>query len=82
VLQVGKRLVKLTQLEGVGHYGVKLFFDDGHDTGIYTWDYLRELGEGHDILWQEYLKRLEAAGEKREPKDPAVQVVNIMPLKN
>jgi DUF971 family protein len=81
VLQVGKRWVKLTQVEPVGHYGVKLHFDDGHDTGIYTWDYLRELGEGQEQLWQDYLDRLSAAGEHREPRDPAVQVVNIMPLK-
>jgi DUF971 family protein len=82
VLQVGKRWVKLTEVEPVGHYGVKLHFDDGHDTGIYTWDYLRELGEGQEQLWQDYLDRLSAAGAEREPKDPAVQVVNIMPLKS
>lgn len=80
-LQVGKRFVKLTQLEPVGHYGIKLFFDDGHDTGIYTWEYLRELGEHQDVMWQDYLKRLEEAGAKRDPVDPSVQVVNIMPLK-
>ncbi|MDR2212182.1 MAG: gamma-butyrobetaine hydroxylase-like domain-containing protein, partial [Pseudomonadales bacterium] len=81
VLQVGKRWVKLTEIEPVGHYGVKLHFDDGHGTGIYTWDYLRELGENQTCLWQDYLDRLNAAGARREPADPAVQVINIMPLK-
>ncbi|HWK53575.1 MAG TPA: DUF971 domain-containing protein [Hyphomicrobiales bacterium] len=81
VLQTGKRLVRLEQLEPIGHYGVKLHFDDGHNTGIYTWDYLLELGEGQTQLWQDYLDRLEAAGAPREPKDGPVQVVNIMPLK-
>ncbi|MDR0779284.1 MAG: DUF971 domain-containing protein [Pseudomonadales bacterium] len=81
VLQTGKRWVKLTQVEPVGHYGVKLHFDDGHDTGIYTWDYLRELGENQAQRWQDYLDRLHAANARREPKDSAVQVLNIRPLR-
>lgn len=81
VLQVGKRLVRLEQVEPIGHYGVKLYFDDGHDTGIYTWDYLLELGTDQSALWQDYLDRLDAAGKRREPNDGPVRVVNIMPLK-
>ena len=49
----------------VGHYAVRLVFDDGHDTGLYNWDYLRELGENAAKNWQDYLDRLEAAGYAR-----------------
>ena len=66
VLQVGKKHVNITAIEPVGNYAVRLRFDDGHDTGIYTWDYLYELAENQEQLWREYLSRLEAAGESRE----------------
>ena len=82
VLQTGKRDVKLSKIEPVGHYGVKLHFDDGHNTGIYTWDYLRELAVDQQKLWEQYLQRLQAAGARREPLGAEVQVVNIMPLKH
>ncbi len=62
VLQLGKREVGISAVEPVGNYGIKPLFTDGHDTGIYTWDYLYTLGREHEALWQAYLKRLEAAG--------------------
>ena len=67
----------------VGNYAIRLHFDDGHSTGIYTWDYLRELGDNQSTMWTDYMKRMLAAGASREPpRDPAVQIVNIMPLKH
>ncbi len=65
-LQVGKRNVVLTEIEPVGSYAIKLTFDDGHDSGLYTWDYLHELGAKQEALWQDYLKQLEAAGASRD----------------
>jgi DUF971 family protein len=82
VLQVGKMHVKIDRIEPVGHYAIQLHFDDGHNTGIYSWEYLRELGLNQQSLWNEYLERLKAAGERREPREVGVQVVNIMPLKH
>ena len=66
VLQTGKRDVLLTALEQVGNYAVQPHFSDGHNTGMYSWDYLHWLGENQDTLWEDYLKRLEAAGFTRE----------------
>jgi DUF971 family protein len=66
VLQAGKRNVEIRGVEPVGSYAVQPQFSDGHSTGIYSWDYLYELGENHDSLWAEYLKRLAAAGASRE----------------
>lgn len=66
VLQTGKRNVQLTELEPVGSYAVKLVFDDGHDSGLYSWEYLRQLGSNQDRLWQDYLKQLEEAGASRD----------------
>lgn len=66
-LQTGKKNVKLLGVEPVGTYALKLNFDDGHDSGLYTWEYLRELGKNQDAMWQDYLKKLEAAGASREP---------------
>lgn len=65
-LQVGKRNVILKEIEPAGSYALKLIFDDGHDSGLYTWEYLHELGKHHDALWQDYLAKLEAAGASRE----------------
>ena len=65
-LQVGKEAVVLRAVEPVVHYAVRLVFDDGHNTGLYSWKYLRELGEQHDAKWRDYLDRLEAAGYARE----------------
>lgn len=66
VLQTGKREVLITAIEPVGHYAVQPHFSDGHNTGIYTWDYLYWLGANQTQLWEDYLKRLEAAGFTRE----------------
>ena len=65
-LQTGKRNVLLTEVEPAGSYAIKLVFDDGHDSGLYTWEYLYELGKYHDAMWQEYLTKLEAAGASRD----------------
>jgi len=67
VLQTGKREVFLTEVEPVGSYAVKLVFDDGHDSGLYSWEYLYQLGKFQDAMWQDYLQRMEAAGASREP---------------
>jgi DUF971 family protein len=80
VLQIGKKNVKIERIEPVGHYAIKLHFDDGHNTGLYSWEYLHELSRNQQALWQDYLQRLQAAGARREPLDSGVQVVNIMPL--
>ncbi|WP_018871692.1 gamma-butyrobetaine hydroxylase-like domain-containing protein [Thioalkalivibrio sp. ALJ16] len=66
VLQVGKEDVNITAIEPVGNYAVKLVFSDAHDTGIYDWDYLHELGTNQERLWQDYLDRLKAAGHERK----------------
>lgn len=65
VLQIGKQDVNITKIEQVGNYAVQLFFDDNHDTGIYSWETLYRLGKEHDSLWANYLKRLEEAGHQR-----------------
>jgi DUF971 family protein len=70
VLQIGKKDVTITTLEPVGHYGVKPTFSDGHDTGIYSWDYLLWLGENHEKLWNEYLARMAAASASRDAPAP------------
>ena len=66
VLQTGKRHVVIQQLEPVGNYGVKPTFSDGHDSGIFTWDYLHYLGRQQDELWSDYENRLQAAGVDRD----------------
>ena len=65
VLQVGKRDVDIVAIEPVGSYAVQPRFSDGHDTGIYSWDYLYELGVGQDENWAAYLAQLEKAGAAR-----------------
>ena len=67
VLQVGKRDVGIRAVEPVGVYAVKLVFSDGHDTGIFSWDYLYDLGAKRDVNWKNYLTRLGAAGKSRDP---------------
>jgi DUF971 family protein len=68
-LQTGKRDIGIVEVEAVGNYAIRPKFSDGHDTGIYSWDYLYELGTEHDALWQRYLARMAAAGASRDP-DP------------
>jgi DUF971 family protein len=67
VLQVGKRNVNVLNIEPVGSYAIKIDFDDGHDSGLYSWSYLRHLGEHQDKIWQEYLHRMKEAGASRDP---------------
>lgn len=66
VLQHGKKNVVLLNIEPAGNYALKLIFDDGHDSGLYDWKYLRHLCDKKEILWQDYLARLEQAGLTRE----------------
>jgi DUF971 family protein len=79
VLQVGKRRVKISSLETVGNYAIKLAFDDGHDTGIYSWTYLKELCRGKEDLWQRYLNRLTEAGASRDALPADTQVLSFKP---
>lgn len=67
VLQVGKKNVGVTGVEPVGNYAILINFDDGHATGLFTWEYLYKLGKNQASLWQDYLDRLEAAGGSRDP---------------
>ncbi len=71
VLQTGKREVDLTALEPVGNYAVQPEFSDGHNTGIFSWDYLYFLGSQQDKLWADYAARLKAAGVERDAPMPA-----------
>ena len=66
VLQTGKRNVEIRSLEPVGSYAVQPVFSDGHSTGIYSWDYLYELGNRQDELWSKYLEQLATAGASRD----------------
>ena len=68
VLQIGIENVNITNIEPVGTYAVCLHFDDGHATGIYSWDLLHNLGSSHDQLWADYLQRLKQAGYERKPR--------------
>ena len=67
VLQYGKKDVTLLRIEPAGNYALKLVFDDGHDSGLYDWNYLRHLCLNQDELWQDYLQQLQAAGKERSP---------------
>jgi DUF971 family protein len=67
VLQAGKKDIEITAIEPVGSYAVQPRFSDGHDSGLYSWDYLYEIASDRDRLWQQYLQRLQAAGASREP---------------
>lgn len=68
VLQTGKENVSITAIEPVGNYAIKLVFSDGHDTGLYSWDYLYDLGRDYEALWLEYLGKLSVAGIERKTK--------------
>ena len=65
-LQTGKRDVDIERIEPVGSYAIRPIFSDGHDSGLYSWDLLYNLGKHHDDLWQEYLKQIEANGLSRD----------------
>ena len=66
VLQTGKRQVRITELEPAGNYALKITFSDGHDSGLFDWDYLYHLATEQDTLWQDYLQRLQQAGASRD----------------
>lgn len=70
VLQVGKINAEITHIEPVGTYAINLTFSDGHNSGIYSWDYLYQLGREQNALWDRYLARLQEAGASREPTSP------------
>ena len=75
-LQVGKLNVTIESIQPVGHYAIQLVFDDGHDSGIYTWAYLYELAQNRTALWQRYLVALKTAGASRDPHE---QVLHFQP---
>ena len=72
VLQHGKKMVKIANLEAQGNYAIKITFSDGHDSGIYSWQYLYELGTQFESNWSAYLARLIAANKTRQPQFIAV----------
>lgn len=76
VLQWGKKDVGIEKIEVAGNYALQLYFDDGHDSGIYSWGYLKELCDTRPQLWQSYLERLAAAGKDRDPNTQAVRFIN------
>jgi DUF971 family protein len=69
-LQVGKESVGIREIRPIGNYAVKLVFDDGHDSGLYDWQYLYKLGRGWQPFWLEYLRKLAEAGHSRTAPDP------------
>jgi DUF971 family protein len=72
-LQTGKKHVGVRQLEAVGNYAIRITFDDGHDSGIFSWEFLRDLGENQDTYWQDYLAELKTANASRLPSIPVGQ---------
>ena len=75
VLQTGKLKVALEQIEPAGQYALKLTFSDGHDSGLYTWDYLERLALNQQALWEDYLAALAAAGKSRDPDESVVKLM-------
>lgn len=73
ILQTGKKHVNITEVAAVGNYALRFTFDDGHDSGIYSWEYLEDLGHNQTRYWQEYLGELDAAGASRLPTIPIGQ---------
>ena len=75
ILQYGKLNVGLTRLEPAGNYALKLTFDDGHDSGLFTWDYLYQLATHQEELWNDYLQALHDAGRTRNPEESVVKLM-------
>lgn len=75
VLQSGKLHVALNKVEPAGNYALKLSFDDGHDSGLYSWDYLYQLATQQQTLWSDYLSALSLAGKSRDPDESAVKLL-------
>ncbi len=74
-LEYGKKNIKITSIEKVGNYAIKLIFTDGHSTGIYSWDYIYNLCKNKDINWLQYLKDLENNGLSRESAEPKLNII-------
>ncbi len=75
ILQYGKINVAITDVQAAGNYALKLTFDDGHDSGIFTWVYLHKLGTEQAVIWQDYLDQLRAAGASRDPSESVVRLM-------
>ncbi|MEX5684304.1 MULTISPECIES: gamma-butyrobetaine hydroxylase-like domain-containing protein [Pseudomonas] len=75
ILQFGKIGVGLSKVEPAGQYALKLTFDDGHDSGLFTWEYLYQLGMRQEDLWNDYLAELKAAGKTRDPSESIVKLM-------
>ncbi|EXF95031.1 1-(5-phosphoribosyl)-5-[(5-phosphoribosylamino)methylideneamino] imidazole-4-carboxamide isomerase [Pseudomonas fluorescens HK44] len=75
ILQFGKIGVGLDKVEPAGQYALKLTFDDGHDSGLFTWEYLYQLARRYDALWDDYLAELKAAGKTRDPNESIVKLM-------
>jgi DUF971 family protein len=75
ILQHGKQNVGLTRIEPAGNYALKLCFDDGHDSGLYTWDYLYQLATRQEQLWADYLEELARAGKSRDPSESVIKLM-------
>ncbi|MBB3102892.1 gamma-butyrobetaine hydroxylase-like domain-containing protein [Azomonas macrocytogenes] len=75
ILQHGKQQVGLEKIEPAGQYALKLSFSDGHDSGLYTWDYLEHLALNRERLWSEYLDALYQAGKSRDPDESVVKLI-------
>ena len=76
VLQTGKKHVGITAIEPVGNYAIRIVFDDGHDTGIYSWAFLRDLAQNQESFWQRYMSELD---EKNASRLPAIPVGSWTP---
>ncbi len=75
ILQYGKQAVGFKGAEPAGQYALKIIFDDGHDSGLFTWDYLYDLAIRHDELWTDYVAQLAAAGQSRDPNESVVKLM-------
>lgn len=75
ILVSGKLHVGIERIATAGRYALQIFFDDGHDSGIYTWSYLRELCEQQEQKWQSYLAELKSAGQARDPNESVVKFI-------
>ena len=73
ILQTGKKHVGVSKIEAVGNYAIRIVFNDGHDSGIYAWEFLRDLGDNQERYWQDYLTELKVANESRLPNIPVGQ---------
>lgn len=74
VLQWGKKDVGVNSINPVGHYAIQIVFDDGHETGLFSWDYLYDIGINYEANWERYLQRLNA---ENRPRDPDLQIIKL-----